>query len=98
MAQIPDFKEDYVTKPYPLTISHRLFDNFHNNSRYENINVIVNMFIFDFLIHVEYGNSSLWSFRQKIWKQILKVKTLGGQSTVDYQIALSLHASMTSCY
>lgn len=51
------------------------------------------MFIFDFLIDVEYGNSSLWSFRQKI-----KSKTLGGQSTVDYQIALSLHASMTSCY
>lgn len=76
MAQIPDFKEDYVTKPYPLTISHRLFDNFHNNSRYENINVIVNMFIFDFLIDVEYGNSSLWSFRQKIWKQIFKVKLL----------------------
>lgn len=76
MAQIPDFKEDYVTKPYPLTISHRLFDIFHNNSRYENINVIVNIIIFDFLIDVEYGNSSLWSFRQKIWKQILKVKLL----------------------
>lgn len=31
-------------------------------------------------------------------KTNIKSKTLGGQSTVDYQIALSLHASMTSCY
>lgn len=39
MAQIPDFKEDYVTKPYPLPVSHRLSDDFHYNSHYENINV-----------------------------------------------------------
>lgn len=39
-------------KLYFLIIFYWFFDNFYNNLCYENINVIVNMFIFDFLIYV----------------------------------------------
>lgn len=46
-------------KLYFLIIFYWFFDNFYNNLCFKNINGIVNMFIFDFLIDVEYGNSFL---------------------------------------